>query len=86
MFYSVSRLRRNTLLIAAMLGGTAIYVAIGFVVGSWFWVGGTGVLIAFLGWAGDSLIRAQRKTTRSREPIRLPPIPPAAPHGPWDQR
>jgi hypothetical protein len=46
-----------------MVAGVALYVAIGFEIGSWFWVGGTGVLVAFLGWAGDSLVRAQRKKT-----------------------
>ena len=57
-----------------MLGGVAAYAAIGFVLGSWFWIGGAGFLLALMGWAGDSLVRAQRATTPPREPIRLPPI------------
>jgi len=75
--------RRNGILIAAMLGGVAVYAAIGVVVGSWFWIGGAGFLLALMGWAGDSLVRTQRATTPPRESIRLAPISQAdMRHGP----
>jgi hypothetical protein len=61
--------RRNRILIAAMLGGLAIYIAIGFALGPWFWFGGAGFLLALMGWAGDSLVRTRRAATPAREQI-----------------